>query len=367
MFLWIWEEVGGVLLIIHISGGDYAGNHLVEVSFGPHSSCCIFQCPWLSPLLSSLAPSFPSRFSQLCWKAATAPVCSWFGHCCCVTPCFMRVSFCVCTGNVNTFYIHSPHDGQFKAHPAMGFSCRAGCVLCKVFHMCLLPQSSACTTCSPSSCGRNTAAEGMICFPLGETFPGMAWVPSQTLWRALELSKAKGSLCSPCISPSAQGSCSHAGDEQGVCYSNFRRWRCSNLSFSQRLLVFSCRVMVQTELKLHKGTSVCCLNLLHTTCTIYGGTIPRECELCILSKPLELFINIDCCLFVLPKLRKSYRGQKQLKSSLPLTANDAFIIFKPKNTVLFSFFVHKIAFSGSEFENRRFNIMRTSLLKEAAC
>lgn len=33
-----------------LSAGDYAGNHLVEVCFGPPSSCCIFQCPWLSPL-----------------------------------------------------------------------------------------------------------------------------------------------------------------------------------------------------------------------------------------------------------------------------------------------------------------------------
>lgn len=105
----------------------------------------------------------------------------------------------VCTQVIIPFTFTSPHEGQFKAHLAMGLSCRAGCVLCKVFHMCLLPQSSGCTSCSPSSCDRKAAAEGMVCFPLGEPFHGMAWVPSQPLCRALPLSKAKGSLCSPSI------------------------------------------------------------------------------------------------------------------------------------------------------------------------
>lgn len=54
------------------------------------------------------------------------------------------------------FTFTSPREGQFKAHLAMGLSCRAGCVLCKVFHLFPLPQSSGCTSCNPSSCDRNT-------------------------------------------------------------------------------------------------------------------------------------------------------------------------------------------------------------------
>lgn len=49
--------------------------------------------------------------------------------------------------------------------------------------------------------------------------------------------------------------------------------------------------------------------VLHTICMIYSGVIPCAFELCALSKPLELLVNIYCCLFILANARKSYRGQ----------------------------------------------------------
>lgn len=72
--------------------------------------------------------------------------------------------------------------------------CKAGCVLHKVFHMCLVPQSSGYTSLQPLQLGQKCCSRRDD-LPLGETFHGTAWVPLQTLCRALHVPSFPKAVC----------------------------------------------------------------------------------------------------------------------------------------------------------------------------
>lgn len=85
--------------MLEIISWKFTLGHIPAAAFSSALGFLLSSGPWLHSLQTGSLSSAEKQPQPLV-------VPGLFGHCCCVTPRFIRVFLCVYKGKINTFYIH---------------------------------------------------------------------------------------------------------------------------------------------------------------------------------------------------------------------------------------------------------------------